>query len=224
MNRKARNQKIKKDKSLILALHSSSNVFGVATRDCNKTSENISSATFKVGRKLSNVIFTCIQEVLPSKDWSRIIRIAVATGPGGFTSTRLAVITARTLSQQLNCELDGESSFKLMVPRLNARLFNQHSNQPFWIINELPRRGIVAGKYSIILNSNENCLNINEIKIPKLYPKTVILKPAIEADEDVEKDILELLNICFNNHLIRKASPWKNIVPIYPTSPVDSNP
>jgi tRNA threonylcarbamoyladenosine biosynthesis protein TsaB len=58
-------------------------------------------AAFPLGRGLSNQLLTCIETVLPAADWTRLGRLAVATGPGGFTGTRLTIVVARTLAQQL---------------------------------------------------------------------------------------------------------------------------
>ena len=41
-------------------------------------------------------------EFLSPQTWQDLGWLAVANGPGGFTGTRLAVVTARTLGQQLN--------------------------------------------------------------------------------------------------------------------------
>ena len=48
---------------------------------------------------------------------------------------------ARTLAQQLDCPLLGVSSYALMAPRLERQLPQAMQREPFWITQELPRRG-----------------------------------------------------------------------------------
>ena len=75
--------------SLLLALHSSSQSLGVATLDRRDPLASERSAVFSVGHSLTNVLFDCVQELLPASRWSEICRLAVAIGPGSFTGIRL---------------------------------------------------------------------------------------------------------------------------------------
>ena len=102
----------------LLALHSSSQSFGIAIKDTENSEKIIRSEVFNIGRSLSNKLFSCIETMLPRKFWKQIIRISVAKGPGSFTSTRLTISMARTIAQQIDCSLDSMSSFHLMAPRL----------------------------------------------------------------------------------------------------------
>ena len=132
----------------LLALHSSSDSLGVGLQRLGATQpERLES--FPLGRSLSNRLFDCLESVLPADAWPRLGRLAVATGPGGFTGTRLTVVLARTLAQQLALPLDGISSFQLMAGRLLAGPRPPSAAGPFWLLQELPRRGVVAGLYGV---------------------------------------------------------------------------
>ncbi|MFL0732292.1 MAG: tRNA (adenosine(37)-N6)-threonylcarbamoyltransferase complex dimerization subunit type 1 TsaB, partial [Prochlorococcus sp.] len=126
---------------LLLALHSSSETLGVAVLDCRDPKASLRSNTFPIGRGLSNSLLNCVEELLPAASWPHLARLAVATGPGGFTGTRLTVVMARTLAQQLGCSLDGVSSFALMAPRLAIALSPEQMQKPFWIVKPMRRRG-----------------------------------------------------------------------------------
>ena len=134
----------------ILAVHSSSETLGVAVHNLQDTPEIIKVKTFETGKHLSNNLFKCINELLPYKTWNQIARLAVATGPGGFTGTRLSIAMARTIAQQLECQLDGFSSFSLMAKRIFREEKSININQHFWITSELKRRGLICGGYKII--------------------------------------------------------------------------
>ena len=87
----------------LLALHSTSDSFGIAVKDIESKETIIKSEVFNVGRALSNKLFSCIETILPRKFWKQIIRISVAKGPGSYTSTRLTISMARTIAQQIDC-------------------------------------------------------------------------------------------------------------------------
>ena len=108
----------------LLALHSSSEKLGVAILNLKEPEQNIHNSIFNSGRELANNLFKNVESLLPARQWSKIVRIAVAKGPGSFTGTRLTIVMARTLAQQLDCPLDGSSSFALMAPRLSKKLYH----------------------------------------------------------------------------------------------------
>jgi tRNA threonylcarbamoyl adenosine modification protein YeaZ len=129
----------------LLALHSSGETLGVAVQRLGGQ-ELPRLAAFPLGRGLSGALLTCVESVLPASQWPSLGRLAVAIGPGGFTGTRLTVVLARTLAQQLGLPLDGVGSFRLIAQRLLGQ--GAVPQGPFWVVQELPRRGLVAGLYA----------------------------------------------------------------------------
>ena len=205
----------------LIALHSCSTNLGVAIIDSRSPKTSLKSCTFPIGRNLSNKIINCVNQLLPCSYWSKIGRIAVSIGPGGFTSTRITVVMGRTLAQQLNCELDGISSFALMAPRLANSLTSLQKTKPFWIVKDLPRRGLIVGKYQIQENLEENSMKIvRELKRPHLLSPPLNISPTIQASDNVELDVIHLLKISLMAHKVNQESQWQNVIPIYPTSPV----
>ena len=198
--------------SLLLALHSSTERFGVAVLD-SSVGAPAQQAVFDDGRALSNPVLKRVESVLPSSRWSGLQGLAVATGPGGFTGTRLTVVMARTLAQQLGVPLLGVSSFALMAARLCRDLSNPSDR--FWITRELPRRGVVGGAYQLKDGA------IEELEPPHLLQPGRALGPTVlEADDDVEADVICLLNQLQTALDCGQSCPWQSVLPIYPTSPV----
>ena len=189
----------------LLALHSCTDRFGVAVQQSLGTPR---VAVFDDGRSLSNSLIERVDSLLPRSRWNQIRGIAVATGPGGFTGTRLTVVMARTLAQQLDCPLLGVSSFALMAQRMQCRL------QPFWITQVLPRRGVVAGRYSVAGDT------VTEIEVPHLLEEGRVVTPALAAELDVEADVVSLMAQLQHSLERRDRLPWQEVLPIYPTSPV----
>jgi len=207
----------------LLALHSSSETFGIAVKDIEHPEKNIKSERFDIGRSLSNKLFTCVEKILPRKFWKQIIRISVAKGPGSFTSTRLTISMARIIAQQIDCSLDSISSFHIMAPRLYKDLNHNQILNPFWIKDLLPRRGIVAGKYQLIkIHKDSNFCEFKELTTPLLVKNEEVINPSINASENIEKDIISLLQFSEHRHKFKVNSNWEETLPIYPTSPVDN--
>ena len=199
----------------LLALHSSTPVLGVAVLDLDDPQGSRRVLTRPAGRELTNGLPAAVQELLPPDQWSAIVRLAVATGPGGFTGTRLTVVMARTLAQQLDCPLLGVSSYALMAARLHRSLPSELQNSPFWMTQELPRRGTVGGCYRFQTDGQ-----VEELSVPYLLPAGQSVQPAVEAIPDVAADVERLL-LELNWAIERDADlPWASVLPIYPTSPV----
>jgi len=205
----------------VLALHSSSDTLGVGLQRRGATRPERLEA-FPLGRSLSNELFTCIEAVLPAAAWPGLARLAVATGPGGFTGTRLTVVLMRTLAQQLGLPLDGFSSFRLMARRLLAEP-EPPGEGPLWLVQELPRRGVVAGLYA---RDPSQPGGIAEREAPRLYRALEDLggapwRPAVTQLPD---DVGQLLAFSEAAAAAAQPAPWQTVLPLYPTSPVEAVP
>ncbi len=204
----------------LLALHSSSDILGVAVLKEGEPWIESRIETFPVGRGLSNCLITCVEEVFPSSSWSGLVGIGVAIGPGGFTGNRLTVVMARSLAQQLDCPLYGLSSFSLMAPRLVMKLNSEERIKPFWIVKYLRNRRIVAGSYLVKNQSSNDFPEVDELVVPHLLPMGSEVKPTVKAEENVADDVARLIRLCEIAYRERTQSSWTNVLPIYPTSPV----
>jgi tRNA threonylcarbamoyl adenosine modification protein YeaZ len=177
-----------------------------------------------------------VEAVLPASRWPQLARLAVATGPGGFTGTRLTVTLARTLAQQLGLPLDGFGSFLLMARRRLAQ--PDCPPIPFWLVQDLPRRGVVAGLYAPDPEQRGGAL---ELAAPRLYREPSALAeveaslvigpdgeglsppPAVRCPAQVHQppDVAELLRCSQEAAAAGRPAPWSLVLPLYPTSPVD---
>ena len=200
----------------LLALHSSSEILGLAVYDAEDPAGGTRILCRPMGRQLTNGLIPAVEELLPQEEWTSIVRLAVCTGPGGFTGTRLTVVMARTLAQQLGCPLHGESSFALMAPRLSVALPASQALEPFSIVQMLPRRGRVAGRYRLISGS----VPVQELEPPRLLREDEDPSPALTMELDVASDVQHLLERCCHWEQEAIPGPWEPVLPIYPTSPV----
>ena len=89
-----------------LAIHTSSPELGLALGGV----EGVRYRTWPLGRELSVHFHTYLKDFIVPHCWQELSMLAVAIGPGGFTGTRVGVVAARTLAQQLQIPLFGISS------------------------------------------------------------------------------------------------------------------
>lgn len=91
-----------------LALHTSSRDLGLALA---AGPQLLRHQAWNLDRTLANYLHSYLQVFLGPQEWRELSYLAVARGPGSFTSTRIGLVTARTLGQQLDIPVFALSSF-----------------------------------------------------------------------------------------------------------------
>jgi tRNA threonylcarbamoyl adenosine modification protein YeaZ len=98
-----------------LAIHTTSPQLGLMLKSADSDSDADATQVnrhqvWDLGRDVSSHLHVKLIEFIAPYRWQDLSFIAVAKGPGGFTGTRIGVVAARTLAQQLNIPLFGVSS------------------------------------------------------------------------------------------------------------------
>ena len=206
---------------LTLAIHSTDNTFGFAYRKkSNLETDNLFIKKFD--KDLCNNLIADFNEFIPKENLKRVKKISVSIGPANFNASRLIVVLARTISQQINCPLESFSSFELMSKRIALRNNIYKHNKSFWIYKKLKRKGFIAGKYKVCISEKENKkLVLKEKVIPKVVQALDNKEPNFQANYDDEADLKELLNLSNNNLKLSHFKSWEKVLPLYPISPIN---
>ncbi|MGB3404074.1 MAG: tRNA (adenosine(37)-N6)-threonylcarbamoyltransferase complex dimerization subunit type 1 TsaB [Microcoleaceae cyanobacterium] len=207
-----------------LALHTSSPELGLAI---NNFEGDKRCQTWDLGRELSTQLHLHLSEFILPQSFSDLSLIAVAKGPGSFTGTRMGVVTARTLAQQLNIPLFAISSLEakawqvikdenisnsyniaLQMPAQRGQLF-----VAIYKISPQPDQGLVTVLADTVI-SLENWQDI----LNQQQTDYQLIK--IEAGlGDTAASLLELANLKYSQ---QQYSHWSEALPFYGQHPVRS--
>ena len=205
----------------ILVIYSTDNSFGFGYR---KNNNSASDELFikKFDNDLCNNLINDLNKFISKENLQKINRLSVSVGPANFNASRLIVVLARTISQQINCPLDSFSSFEIMAKRIASKNNIFVNKKSFWIYKKLKRKGVIAGKYEICHNEkNHSDLVIRETVLPKVVKELESKELTFEADYDDKEDLKELLNLANKNLFNSNLDSWKKILPLYPISPIN---
>ncbi len=215
------NQLKKRENYPLLVINSSDNSFGFGYRK-NNNLESDELFIKKFDKDLCNNLINDLNEFICKENLQKINKISVSTGPANFNASRLIVVLARTISQQINCPLDSFSSFEIMAKRIASKNNIFTNKKSFWIYKKLKRKGFISGKYEIYHNEkNSSDLVIRETVLPKIVKELKSKELVFEAIYDDKEDLKELLDLSYKNLLNSNVDSWKKVLPLYPISPIN---
>ncbi|MEL6164981.1 MAG: tRNA (adenosine(37)-N6)-threonylcarbamoyltransferase complex dimerization subunit type 1 TsaB, partial [Cyanobacteria bacterium J06628_3] len=154
--------------------------------------------------------------------WADMTFIAVARGPGGFTGTRIGVVAARTLGQQLNIPVFGVST-------LAAFAWNHKSDDDNIIAVQMPaQRGMLFG--AIYQVTSDGC------GITCVMPDMVLTKEVweekladwdgnyrlVEANSGLAVTVTSILQLAYLDFQQGKRPNWEEALPFYGQHPVNN--
>ena len=205
----------------ILVIHSTDNSFGFGYRK-NNTLESDELFIKKFDNDLCNNLINDLNKFISKENLQKIKKLSVSIGPANFNASRLVVVLARTISQQINCPLDSFSAFEIMAKRIASKNNIFKNKKSFWIYKKLKRKGLIAGKYEIYQKEKGSSdLVIRETVLPKVVKELDSKELTFEANYDDKEDLKELLNLANKNLLNSNLDSWKKVLPLYPISPIN---
>jgi len=206
-----------------LALHTTSPHLGIALDNFEGDRR---SQTWDLGHELGNQLHLKLLEIIAPQAWQDLGFLAVAIGPGSFTGTRLGVVTARTLAQQLDLPLVGISSFAAFAwwwvqahsPGLGTVLALHSPAQ---------RDRLFTGIYQVTNHSSHPLQTLLkdtvmtpiawQEKLQGLDPKLI----SLEVPHNLGMTAPSLLDLAHRQYLAGDKFPWSLVLPFYGQHPVD---
>jgi tRNA threonylcarbamoyl adenosine modification protein YeaZ len=207
-----------------LAIHTASPDLGLAL---SNFADEHRTLTLPLGRDLSTHMHVHVMEFIQPQTWTDLSWLAVAKGPGGFTGTRIGVVMARTLAQQLEIPLFGISSLAAIAWSVRAE-----ANGKAIAVQMAAQRGEVhAAIYSF--TPNQLIPQLIDTVMPEAqwqqtlenYQAPYHLVKAAEGLGGTAMSVLELAELEWREggrslSVISKSGNWADVLPFYGQSPV----
>ncbi len=204
-----------------LALHTTSPELGLALSNFAGDSRY---RIWDLGRSLSTHLHQHLAEFIQPQTWADLAFIAVAKGPGGFTGTRIGVVTARTLAQQLDIPLFAISTLAA-VPW--SQQLDRADGKAFAIQMPAQRGQVFAAIYQALpAGSGLTELLPDTVLTPEAWQQTLATWPTpyelIQAPAGLGASVSSLLELAYLDWQQGKRPDWSDALPFYGQHPVDS--
>lgn len=195
-----------------LALHTAGSELGLAI---DNFSGDARFQVWNLDRNLSNYLHQYLAEFINPQAWSDLQFIAVAQGPGSFTSTRIGVVTARTLAQQLNCPLFGISTLAAMAWSIRTR----YEQQTRLALQMSATRGqLYTAIYQVsqqeIKSDLADCL-MNQESWDNYLQTLATPYQLVEVPTHLGHTVTSILELAHLDWQAGKRSQWESVVPFY---------
>lgn len=202
-----------------LSLHTTTPELGLAI---SNFSGDTRSHVWNLGRDLSSYVHQYLVDFIKPQTWQDLAFIAVAQGPGGFTGTRIGVVLARTLGQQLDIPVIGIST-------LAAVAWSQIDSlkKDMAIAIEMPaQRGQVFGAIYQPSAHTPGLVNLlpETVFTPEAWQATLANwqteSQLIVATSGLAATVTSILELAYFDWQLGKRPHWSQALPYYGQHPV----
>ena len=202
-----------------LALHTTTPELGLGI---SNLAGETRSQVWNLGRDLSSLVHQYLIEFIKPQTWADLSFIAVAKGPGGFTGTRIGVVTARTLGQQLDIPVFAISTLAAVAWSEAGK-----SQNPKTLAVEMPaQRGqIFAAIYQFEPDGSKlrACLS-DRVLTPEVWQETLANwntnYQLIQAQSGLAATVTSILELANLDWQEGKCPNWSEALPYYGQHPV----
>lgn len=199
-----------------LALHTTSPELGLALNNFGGDSR---SQVWDLGRSLSTHLHYHLAEFLQPQTWADLAFIAVAKGPGSYTSTRMGVVTARTLAQQLDIPLFGISSLEAIA------LAKKSQAEILAIQIPAQSNNVYAGIYQVTAANSVTPLLPDSVMTIDAWQKTLETwhtpYKLVQPESALGATVTSVLELAYLSWQQGKLPTWTEALPFYGQHPVN---
>jgi len=206
-----------------LAIHTASAALGLAI---NNFAGDKRDRVWDLGRETSNLLHQYLLEFMQPQTWGDLSFLAVAKGPGGFTGTRIGVVTARTLAQQLDLPLFAISTLAGVAWRTAKSLekpiaisvqMQAQRNEVFGAIYQLEQNE--AGSSQFVCKFPETALAIADWQ--KVLDEWPTPYQQVIAADSIATSVTEILELAHLDWQQGQRPHWSAALPYYGQHPVE---
>ncbi|CBN55297.1 MULTISPECIES: tRNA (adenosine(37)-N6)-threonylcarbamoyltransferase complex dimerization subunit type 1 TsaB [Kamptonema] len=226
-----------------LAIHTASPELGLAISNFAGDSRY---QVWDLGRDLATHLHQNLLDFIQPQIWADLAFIAVAKGPGSFTGTRIGVVTARTLAQQLDIPLFAISTLAALAweKREKEEREGKGEVENILLSSKIPplensialqmpaQRGQLFGAiYAVKSAKNDG----NDSNLIELLPDKVMMLESwqetleswptpyhlIKVQNDLGASVFSLLELAYLNYQHGKRPNWSEALPYYGQHPVE---
>ncbi|MEM9923017.1 MAG: tRNA (adenosine(37)-N6)-threonylcarbamoyltransferase complex dimerization subunit type 1 TsaB [Cyanobacteria bacterium P01_D01_bin.50] len=201
-----------------LALHTTTPELGLAI---SNFADDYRSDRWKLERNVSNLMHQYLMEFIKPQTWADMAFVAVARGPGGFTGTRIGVVAARTLGQQLNIPV-------FPVSTLAAVAWENRGDNDAAIAVQMPaQRGrVFAGIYQVSRDgSGLTTVMPDTVLMPQVWQEKLDIGhenyQLVEANSGLAATVTSILQLAYLDWQQEKYPDWTEALPFYGQHPVN---
>jgi tRNA threonylcarbamoyl adenosine modification protein YeaZ len=202
-----------------LALHTTTPQLGIALSNFAGDSR---TQIWDLGQDLSAHLHQYLTEILQPQTWQDLAFIAVAKGPGGFTGTRIGVVTARTLAQQLDIPLFGISTLAAVAWSAKKEV---NANYLLAVQMKARRGQLFVGIYQFSADGESWQTYLADTTMtPEAWQQTLasldLPYKLIEASQNLANTVNSILELAYLEWQQQKYSSWSEVLPFYGQHPV----
>jgi tRNA threonylcarbamoyl adenosine modification protein YeaZ len=174
----------------------------------------------ELGHALSSQLHEVLQAFLVPQQWSELAWIAVMKGPGSFTGTRIGVVTARTLAQQLQIPLYGFSNLAIAAWLAGTGMTGTQT-----VAVTIPgQRGFVYGAIYAVAHETFQLQAIEGDRLLAIEDWQTVLEqyqPDLSVKQDTQTmanpqmSVEAMLDWGWHLNIQNQNSPWETVLPFY---------
>lgn len=199
-----------------IALHTSTPQLGIAI---NNYAGDKRAQTWDLGRDLASSLHYHLQTAIAPQTWQDLEFIAVAKGPGGFTGTRVGVVTARTIAQQLDIPLFGISNLAAVAAAQNYR-----GQDLLAVQMDAQREQLFVAIYQFDSQGNLQEYLTDSLMTVEAWQTTLEHLPGayqlVRVEGSIAATVSNVLDLAYGSWQQGKITHWTEVLPFYGQHPV----
>ncbi len=201
-----------------LALHTASRELGLAISNFAGDSR---CQTWNLDRDLATHLHQYLVEFIQPQTWADLAFIAVAKGPGGFTGTRMGMVTARTLAQQLDIPVFAISTLAAVACSSSKKSI---STQDMALQMPAQRGQLFGAVYSINKDSGVTELFTDTVMTAESWQEKLESwensYQLIEVGSELGWSVSSVLELAYLEWQMGSRPDWSDALPFYGQHPV----